>query len=340
MKRIVALCSVVIAVGLTWSCAHSKEEAGAKTQAPATSGGTRSIELPHYQPMLPAGEGRDAFAVGCLSCHTTRYITMQPPLSAAKWEESVRKMIKVYNAPIAEDQVQPIVQYLMAAKEKGPPGAWETPAVAPPAVTLTLAPGALSADPSAHATETTHGKLLFGERCASCHGLGGDAKTPAVQTMLPQPTNLTGGRYSAERLTAVIEQGVPGTAMPGYPKWSQDDLRDLILFTQKLAGPDTSAPVAPAHDQARALYAQHCVSCHGKTGAGDGYAAPPLARSPANFHLHQPSAGSALKTITEGVAGTAMPAWKSKLNDAQRALLADYVRTFYSEATGQAAQPR
>src|SRR5436305_8947308 len=32
----------------------------------------KTIALPHYQANLPDAPGRDAFAVGCLSCHTTR----------------------------------------------------------------------------------------------------------------------------------------------------------------------------------------------------------------------------------------------------------------------------
>jgi mono/diheme cytochrome c family protein len=32
---------------------------------------------------------------------------------------------------------------------------------------------------------------------------------------------------------------------------------------------------------------------------------------------------------TDGVPGTAMAAWKTKLSDAQRAALADYVRSLY-----------
>ena len=59
-----------------------------------------------YQPVLPvaAGPGREAFANGCLTCHSTRYIAMQPPLTAAKWEENVRKMMKTYGAHVAEEQ--------------------------------------------------------------------------------------------------------------------------------------------------------------------------------------------------------------------------------------------
>src|SRR5207253_2227541 len=104
----------------------SRAGADAKTQAAGGSSGAGAtkplhlIDLPHYQANLPPAPGRDAFAVACMACHTTRYITTQPPLTPAKWEESVRKMMKVYAAPIAEDQVQPIVQYIVAALAADP----------------------------------------------------------------------------------------------------------------------------------------------------------------------------------------------------------------------------
>src|SRR4051812_15009928 len=85
------------------ACGHSTSRAqdDAKTQAVGAASSTvHAIDLPRYAPTLPQAPGRDVFAVACLSCHSTRYITMQPPLTAAKWEESVRKMMKTYAAPI------------------------------------------------------------------------------------------------------------------------------------------------------------------------------------------------------------------------------------------------
>src|SRR4051794_11241621 len=130
MRRIGTLS---IALLLVSACGHplSRAQDDAKTQAASgASSSVHAIELPRYAPSLPQAPGRDSFAVACLSCHSTRYITMQPPLSAAKWEESVRKMMKTYGAPVAEDQVAAVVQYIMAAKEAGRGGGWGTPGAA------------------------------------------------------------------------------------------------------------------------------------------------------------------------------------------------------------------
>src|SRR5688500_10334873 len=140
---------------------------------PAGAAGTshvNSIELPRFQSNLPEAPGREEFALACLSCHSTTYVTMQPPLSAAKWEEVVVKMTKVYAAPIAAEQIPQIVQYIMASKEAGSRELQETrtntPAAEVPAI-------ALSQDFDQRTADLKRGEALFATNCASCHGSRG-----------------------------------------------------------------------------------------------------------------------------------------------------------------------
>jgi len=65
-------------------------------------------------PELAAGEGRVEVQSFCMTCHSTRYITMQPALPAATWDAEVTKMIKAYGAPIPEDTAKKITAYLQA----------------------------------------------------------------------------------------------------------------------------------------------------------------------------------------------------------------------------------
>src|SRR3972149_951070 len=67
---------------------------------------------PLYTPELAQGEGREIIQIFCRFCHSTTYITMQPPLPAATWESVVNKMINIYGAPISEDSEKQIVNYL------------------------------------------------------------------------------------------------------------------------------------------------------------------------------------------------------------------------------------
>jgi hypothetical protein len=61
---------------------------------------------------LAPGEGRQDVQIYCNTCHSPRYITMQPPIPAATWEAEVSKMQKAYSAGIPEDTAKKIIAYL------------------------------------------------------------------------------------------------------------------------------------------------------------------------------------------------------------------------------------
>jgi hypothetical protein len=63
---------------------------------------------------LAAGDSVQDVQIYCNTCHSPRYITMQPPLPAATWEAEVNKMIKTLGAPIPEENAKKIVLYLQA----------------------------------------------------------------------------------------------------------------------------------------------------------------------------------------------------------------------------------
>jgi hypothetical protein len=63
---------------------------------------------------LAPGEGLQEVRIYCNTCHSPRYITMQPPLPAATWQAEVDKMKKAFGATIPEDASHKIVAYLQA----------------------------------------------------------------------------------------------------------------------------------------------------------------------------------------------------------------------------------
>jgi hypothetical protein len=67
---------------------------------------------PSFTPELAEGEGRREVQSFCAVCHSTRYITMQPPLPGATWEAEVNKMAKIYGAPIPDAAAKKITAYL------------------------------------------------------------------------------------------------------------------------------------------------------------------------------------------------------------------------------------
>jgi len=67
---------------------------------------------PIYPPGFASGEGIQDVKAYCNTCHSPRYITMQPPLPAAVWAAEVNKMISTYGASIPDDAKQKIILYL------------------------------------------------------------------------------------------------------------------------------------------------------------------------------------------------------------------------------------
>lgn len=67
---------------------------------------------PLYPPELEPGEGKAEVEGYCSMCHSTRYITMQPPLPAAAWEAEVTKMRNAFGATIPDEAASKIVGYL------------------------------------------------------------------------------------------------------------------------------------------------------------------------------------------------------------------------------------
>ena len=67
---------------------------------------------PTYTPPLADGDGKELVQSFCGICHSTTYITMQPPLPSASWEHLVDKMIRTFGAPIPRPAAQAISAYL------------------------------------------------------------------------------------------------------------------------------------------------------------------------------------------------------------------------------------
>lgn len=89
-------------------------------------------------------------------------------------------------------------------------------------------------------------------------------------------------------------------------------------------------PVPPTAESLRAgqrLYRAHCAVCHGLEGRGDGPAAPSLVPRPADLRRTARMADALLFTrITEGLPGTAMPAFRDTLTEEERWHVVNYLR--------------
>jgi mono/diheme cytochrome c family protein len=74
----------------------------------------KTIPMPadHAYAALKPGAGVDVARQQCASCHSTDYIVMQPRGSAKQWEGVVTKMIKVFGAPVNDQDAKTIAEYL------------------------------------------------------------------------------------------------------------------------------------------------------------------------------------------------------------------------------------
>src|SRR3989442_30042 len=179
--------------------------------------------------------------------------------------------------------------------------------------------------------EVSRGRTLFAANCASCHGSAGRGDGKASASLLPKPANLTAARFSDERLSSVLWNGVAGSAMPPWRQMPTEDLRALVAYIHSLhvpgAAPSTQDDKTLA--EGASLFVANCASCHGGGGAGNGPAAGALAPPPTNFRLKKPTQGRAWDVLENGVPGTAMPPWRSQLSADQRRVLVEFVRSLY-----------
>jgi cytochrome c553 len=77
--------------------------------------GEVTITLPAETGSYKAAPGVEAAQANCLMCHSTDYISTQPPMPRKFWEATLKKMKEKYGAPIPDAQTAALVDYLTAA---------------------------------------------------------------------------------------------------------------------------------------------------------------------------------------------------------------------------------
>ena len=91
-------------------CTNSTHEAEVPTIA--------ATDLNAIVTELPNAPGYETFKTNCTSCHSARYIQMQPEFPEKTWTTIVTKMQKSFGAPVTDSSAKEIVKYLVAIKGK------------------------------------------------------------------------------------------------------------------------------------------------------------------------------------------------------------------------------
>jgi sulfite dehydrogenase len=99
--------------------------AGAASFAAVALAAEMRITLPPEAGTLRDGPGLALAQANCLTCHSSEYISTQPRMPRAFWDASVKKMREKYGAPVADGDVQKLVDYL--AETYGAPGGAKGP---------------------------------------------------------------------------------------------------------------------------------------------------------------------------------------------------------------------
>ena len=115
--------------------------------------------------------------------------------------------------------------------------------------------------------------------------------------------------------------------------------------------PASATPAAaPGASRGKTVYDAHCVECHGKSGQGDGPAAAFLTPRPLDFTSGKykirttdtgsiPTDDDLVRSVADGLNGSAMPGWRGVLSDADIREVVSYIKTLTSRFTNETARP-
>ena len=212
-----------------------------------------------------------------------------------------------------------------------------------------------------------HGKSVYLQNCAACHGVKGDGRGDAAAFLLPKPRDFIQAKYRLRStptgrlptdvdLFRAVSLGMPGTPMPAWKHILNEDDRWAVVEYVKTFSPrfaDTNEerkaiaglgtpPVrnAAALAEGKALFTKlACITCHGESGHGDGPSAVSLVddsqtkikprdfAKPGAFKSGY-STKDIVRTILTGFNGTPMVGFHGSIAEAEAWKVAYYVETF------------
>lgn len=90
--------------------------AGAALASSVVWAAPKEIKLPPETAMYKASSlpGYNLALQNCMICHSAQYVSTQPSTSPrAYWDATVKKMKKPFGAPLKDEDIEPIVDYLV-----------------------------------------------------------------------------------------------------------------------------------------------------------------------------------------------------------------------------------
>ncbi len=188
------------------------------------------------------------------------------------------------------------------------------------------------------ALATADGRAIYEQDCAFCHGIRGEADTPAARVLDPPPRRFADpvemAGLSDARLLKSIRDGRTNTAMGAWGRvLTGDQIRAVLAYVRRL-----QRPIPPGMTQAefdirvgQRLYRQYCVVCHGLHGRADTIVGRALPVSPRRFADRAAMAkltdAEMFRAIAYGKPGTAMVPWRALLSPRDIRRLIAFIRS-------------
>lgn len=187
------------------------------------------LNLPPDPISFRPGAGSEIANSYCIICHSAEYVYMQPPHPPEQWMEIVKKMKTTFGCPIPDEQISPLVDYLISQNS--------VQLSTPSHPVHKEVPDEMSGQGSNHTGDPQKGKMLYAQHCLNCHGAGGKGDGPIGQSLIPPAANLTLlDKKSDKAILDTIRNGRTGTAMPSWKAYlNQSATRDLLAFLRTLS---------------------------------------------------------------------------------------------------------
>jgi mono/diheme cytochrome c family protein len=94
------------------------------------------------------------------------------------------------------------------------------------------------------------GRRVYVAHCARCHGSEGKGDGPEASRYKPPPATFSDMRPSYAAAARVVEEGVPGTAMPAWPLLTRGEVQAVTFYIRSLyRGPEPPKTGDPASKQ-------------------------------------------------------------------------------------------
>jgi cytochrome c oxidase cbb3-type subunit 3 len=117
-------------------------------------------------------------------------------------------------------------------------------------------------------SDPVQGQQTFVSICAGCHGLDGRGAERAPNIA----SNPKVEQLSDAQISAVVTNGVPGTAMPPFRSLGAASIKSVVAYLRTLQGKGSGAAVVlpgdPAKGKSIFLGKAGCSSCHMAEGVG------------------------------------------------------------------------